>query len=376
MGVRQRITSGEVGPSGSLGVARNGLGRDHPDGYTLKGAPEGHTASRRVGEIQRARILAALVEVVVERGAGNVTVAHIVARSGVSRRTFYELFADREDCLLAAFDDAIERIAAVVVPAYGEPARWREKIRAGLTALLEFLDHEPGIGRLAIVETLGAGANALERRRRVLAQVMAAVDEGRAEVKHGEGPTPMAAEGIVGGVLAVLHSRLLLQPSPATQGAGRGVQQSPDGDSPARPPRRRVPEGGLLELTGPLMSMIVLPYLGGAAARRELRQPAPEGHAKPRAGSTDPLRDVPMRLTYRTVRVLTAIAELGGRGIHPSNREIGVASGMNDQGQISKLLSRLHRLGLIDNAGVAPGKGAPNAWALTPKGQDVEQAIR
>jgi hypothetical protein len=82
-----------------------------------------------------------------------------------------------------------------------------------------------------------------------------------------------------------------------------------------------------------------------------------------------------MRLTYRTVRVLTAIAELGGRGVHPSNREIGVASGMNDQGQISKLLSRLHRLGLIDNTVAGPGRGAPNAWALTPKGAEIEQAI-
>ena len=62
-----------------------------------------------VAEIQRARMITALVEVAGERGAGGVTVAHIVARSGVSRRTFYELFDDREDCFLAAFDQAVER---------------------------------------------------------------------------------------------------------------------------------------------------------------------------------------------------------------------------------------------------------------------------
>ena len=60
-----------------------------------------------VAEIQRARMIAALVEVAGERGVGGVTVGRIVGRSGVSRRTFYELFADREDCFLAAFDQAV-----------------------------------------------------------------------------------------------------------------------------------------------------------------------------------------------------------------------------------------------------------------------------
>jgi hypothetical protein len=87
--------------------------------------------------------------------------------------------------------------------------------------------------------------------------------------------------------------------------------------------------------------------------------------------SGDPLRELDMRLTYRTVRVLMALAATPGS----SNREIGVAAGIADQGQISKLLSRLERLGLVHNQGLAPGKGAPNAWALTAKGLDVERAM-
>ena len=78
-----------------------------------------------------------------------------------------------------------------------------------------------------------------------------------------------------------------------------------------------------------------------------------------------------MRLTYRTVRVLMAVAEHPGA----SNRQVGVASGMNDQGQISKLLSRLHRLGLIANDGIGPAKGAPNAWTLTTKGHAIHATI-
>jgi AcrR family transcriptional regulator len=291
-------------------------------------------------------MLSAIVEVASERGAAGVTVADVVSRSGVSRRTFYEIFSDREDCFLAAFDDGIARIASEVIPAYEQPAIWREKIRAGLVALLQFLDYEPGIGRLVIVETLGAGPKALERRRRVLAQVITAVDEGRLEAKGSDGPPPLTAEGVVGGVLAVLHGRLL--------------EKNP---------------GRLIELVNPLMSMIVLPYLGPAAARKELDRPVPKAPARPRPVSSDPLRELEMRLTYRTVRVLLAVGTLGGRGSYPSNRRVGDAAGISDQGQISKLLKRLRRLGLIENKGAGAARGEPNAWTLTERGREVHGAI-
>ena len=314
----------ELEPAVRLRPGNNGLGRD------------------QVADIQRARILAAMFDVVAEHGVANVTVAHIVARSGVSRRTFYELFADREDCFLAALDEAIARIAPVVAPAFEGGRSWRAGVRAAVIALLEWLEGDPATGRLLIVESLGAGPKALERRRRVVAQVVPFIERGREEGRRDEGPPSLIAEGIVGGVLSVLHSQL----------------SDPEG-------------GSLLELAGPLTNMIVLPYLGQAAARKELERPVPQAHAQPRAISTDPLRDVDMRLTYRTVRVLMAVAEHPGA----SNRQVGVASGMNDQGQISKLLSRLHRLGLIANAGVGPAKGAPNEWTLTPKGERIEAAI-
>jgi DNA-binding MarR family transcriptional regulator len=86
----------------------------------------------------------------------------------------------------------------------------------------------------------------------------------------------------------------------------------------------------------------------------------------------DPLRDVGMRLTYRTVRVLMAVAAHPGS----SNREIGIAADMHDQGQTSKLLTRLSKLGLIENTGAGLARGAPNAWTLTPKGHQIQQAIR
>jgi DNA-binding PadR family transcriptional regulator len=79
-----------------------------------------------------------------------------------------------------------------------------------------------------------------------------------------------------------------------------------------------------------------------------------------------------MHLTYRTARVLEAVAELPGA----SNRIVGDHAGIPDQGQISKLLARLKRLGLLENGGEGTyGRGEAYAWQLTPTGRSVVQAI-
>jgi AcrR family transcriptional regulator len=300
-----------------------------------------------VVKIQRARMIAALAEVARERGVGATTVAHVVARSGVSRRTFYELFEDRDDCFRAAFGLAVEYAAQRVVPAFRAGPSWRERMRGGLGALLEFLEDEPNLGALCVVDALGAGPRALALRAEIVGVLVDAVDEGRAQAKGRLAPTRLMAEGIVGAVLAVLHARLA-----TGDGDGGG----------ARPPT--------VDLLGPLMAIVVLPYEGQAAAAREAARLTP---TRPRVASApgDPLRDLEMRLTYRTVRVLLAIAACPGA----SNREVADASGVQDQGQISKLLARLEHLGLIHNTGVGSSRGGPNAWSLTTRGGEIERTI-
>lgn len=292
-----------------------------------------------IAEIQRARMLAAMAEAANDLGAANVTVAHVVARSGVSRRTFYEHFPGRNECFLTAFDQAVEQLSDRVVPEYERHERWRERIRAALLALLAALEEEPNLGCLVIVQALGAGQSVLARRQRLVGIVVEAVDRGRAEAR-GEGPPPLTAEGVVGAVFSVIHSRL-------TQ----------DAHAP------------LLELANQLTSMIVLPYLGPAAARRELGRPVPASRRSQQAGLGS-LRELEMRLTYRTVRVLLAL------GAHPgaSNREVAEEAGIRDQGQVSKLLRRLQDLGLIEKA-AARVKGEPNAWRLTERGASARAAI-
>lgn len=299
-------------------------------------------AREQVCDIQRARILSAMVEVVRERGVARATVALVVACAGVSRRTFYELFSDRDECFLAAFDDGVSRASRYVLDAYDPEARWVERIRTSLAGLLSFLDAERGIGWLLVVDSLGAGPVALERRRRVLARIVAFVDEGRGEGRGGDGRSPLTADGIVGGIFSLIHARMV-----------------DDGKAP------------LMDLLNPLVAMIVLPYLGPAAARRELARPLPRVSDHGHRTGHDPLRELDMRLTYRTIRVLLAI------DAHPgaSNREVGDAAGIRDQGQVSKLLARLQHLGLIRNGGNPKVKGEPNAWALTEQGADVQETI-
>jgi DNA-binding MarR family transcriptional regulator len=127
------------------------------------------------------------------------------------------------------------------------------------------------------------------------------------------------------------------------------------------------------------MSLIVLPYMGPAAARRELTRPArPAAPAEAQApepqlrSDHDPLQGVHMRLTLRTARVLDGIADLPGA----SNRMVAEHAGVSDPGQISKLLARLERLELIENSSEGHTKGEPNAWSLTATGQQVAQSIR
>jgi AcrR family transcriptional regulator len=299
----------------------------------------------QIAEIQRARILSAMFDVACERGAADVSVAHVVERSGVSRRTFYELFTDREDCFLAAFDDALALASERVLPEYLGEGKWRKQTRAALIALLSFLDDEPSAGRLLICESLSAGAKTAVRRGRVLALLAAALEEGRGESASARDLPALTAEGLVGGVLSVIHARIL---------------------EPGHAP--------LVELASQLMSMIALPYLGAAAARSELERPVParsrdRESAKP---LSDPFKDAGMRLTYRTVRVLLTISEHPGA----SNRLVGEAAGITDQGQISKLLGRLQRVELISNAGLGPGQGAPNSWSLTTSGRQLANSIR
>jgi AcrR family transcriptional regulator len=298
--------------------------------------------------MQRRRLLTATLELVYERGAQHVTVALVSDRAGVSRKTFYDIFADLERCLLATFEESVRRATEAVEQAVEGHRTWTDGIRAGLTGLLSFLEDEPVAGRAAIVEALSSGEQTLEARERVLGEVIAIVDRGRTEPDAVKDVPPLTSEGVVGAVFSVIHARMLARPRPGKIGA--------------RP---------LTDLVGPLMVMILQPYLGSLIARKELdRSVLVPKRAKPKL-PTDPFKDFPIRLTYRTAQVLSSVAASPGA----SSKQIASASGVSDEGQMSRLLTRLERVGLIRNAGMGPAKGEANAWTLTDSGQSVHSVI-
>src|ERR1700729_3585426 len=121
-----------------------------------------------VSELQRSRLLEAVFALVAEQGYQGMTVRKVAERAGVSSKTFYDLFGDREDCFLAAFDHAVDVLIDEVRPAYAVEREWTAQIRGGLAALLAVLDHEPALRKLVFVEALAAGPRVLARRGWVL----------------------------------------------------------------------------------------------------------------------------------------------------------------------------------------------------------------
>ena len=120
---------------------------------------------------QRGRILEAMAEVVAGKGYAATTVADVVGRAGVSRQTFYDQFASKEDCFLAAFEAGVELITTVVDQAEAEAGDdWLARVRAGVRAYLEVLSAEPAFARTYLLEVLAAGPTALERRAEVMAR--------------------------------------------------------------------------------------------------------------------------------------------------------------------------------------------------------------
>ncbi|HWY89445.1 MAG TPA: TetR/AcrR family transcriptional regulator [Solirubrobacteraceae bacterium] len=315
----------------------------------VRGRVASSSARIQVSEMQRSRLLSAAVVTVEELGWTGASVAHITERARVSRRTFYDLFDNREDCLLAILDDVLARVADELAALHLEELSWRERVRTGLLTILAFFDREPVLARVCVAQALQGGPRVLARREEILARLASELDRGRGErsVRARECP-PLTAEGLVGAVFSITYARL-----------ARDTRSEP-----------------LTELLGELMGMIVLPYLGLAAARREQARVAPltlptvgvaRNEARSVTAEPDPLAGVPMRLTYRTARVLNAIAERPG----VSNRIVGELAGVPDQGQISKLLARLERLGLTANTGDGHSKGESNAWSLTALGERV-----
>ena len=120
-----------------------------------------------VAASQRTRLLGAVGREVAEKGYNAATIDDIVRAAGVSKQTFYEHFADKLDCFLAAYEAASDELFEHVRAAQDGPEEWVERTRAGIRAYLRWLAAEPALARVFLIEIAAAGPEALERRERM-----------------------------------------------------------------------------------------------------------------------------------------------------------------------------------------------------------------
>jgi AcrR family transcriptional regulator len=199
---------------------------------------------------QRERMLLAVAEAVAEQGFVTTTVADIIARARLSRRTFYEHFADKEECFLAAYDTVVEQLLAAVGQAYEQADGWPQKVHDGLETFLAYLAAEPAFARMCIVEVVAAGPEARSRRDAAMRVFVDFLEPGRAEAPKGIVVPALAADIVVGGIYEIIYSRL-----------------------------QRNAADELVEMLPELLYSALVPYIGHRAAERAVAE------ARERAGA-------------------------------------------------------------------------------------------
>ena len=150
---------------------------------------------------QRDRILESVAEVVSETGYAGLTVRAVVERAGVSRRTFYEHFSNKEDVFLAVYDVVVERLAGDVQLAYASGRTYPQQVAFGLETFLGRLAAYPALAHVCIVQVLAAGPQALARREHALQKFC---DLIRPAGERSRRVPPLAVEVAVGGIYEIV----------------------------------------------------------------------------------------------------------------------------------------------------------------------------
>lgn len=156
---------------------------------------------------RRERLIGAMARVVSEEGYRAASVSKVVAAAGISRNSFYEHFANKEECFLAAYDAAVELAITRVQTAIAGAASREAAVEAGFAAFLDAAAREPELAWLCVVEVLAAGPRALARRDDAMRRFARFLDGYREE---GAGDVPaLMTEVVVGGTYEVIYARML-----------------------------------------------------------------------------------------------------------------------------------------------------------------------
>lgn len=201
-----------------------------------------HGLSRdEVATSQRVRILNAMVELAGTKGYHDTSVSQVIARAGVTRKAFYELFEDKEACFIAAYMRELARLMSLTLEAFETQDEWVDGVRAALSALLHELAREPAVARVCFIEVMAAGPRSLATRNDQMRGFAVIFDSGRLENERDH-PAALALN-MIGGMSEIIHRHVA---------TGRA---------------RNLPD-----LLPDLMYTAVLPMLGAEAADRELQR--------------------------------------------------------------------------------------------------------
>ncbi len=244
----------------SSGSTDSGLARSHKPTGTDDRRTQGQRAPRRLGQIpggrhglapeavaesQRARLLAGMAESVSERGYADTSIADVISRAGVSRKTFYQQFEGKDECFAVTYGQEMDRLLEVTLSAFeAEGPPWARRLRGALTALCAALAGNPVVARLCFIEGLDAGPVTGERRREALRGLLPLFEAAPSDA-IGESPFGESLRmGRIGDLAEMLHQEI-------AAGAGATLP-------------RLVPE---------LTYLMALPFLGPERAARELDGP-------------------------------------------------------------------------------------------------------
>jgi AcrR family transcriptional regulator len=153
-------------------------------------------------------MLEAMARTVGDKGYAATSVQDVVERAAVSTRTFYEHFSDKLDCFLQAYDAVVRRAMTVAERAYAEPGRWPDRVRRGFGTFLGFFGAEPALARMAMVEVLAAGPQAIERYQAAIRGFIPYLEEGRLQSRYRDRLPDTISDMTAQGASAIIYSRV------------------------------------------------------------------------------------------------------------------------------------------------------------------------
>jgi AcrR family transcriptional regulator len=286
---------------------------------------------------QRDRLVAAMGELVATMGISAVGVHHICQRAGISRRTFYELYRDRDGCFADALQEAYCRLVTHVEQAVaGAGEVWEDRAVATVQALVGVLHADRVLAQLCVVSATAGNREAVRLRHAAMQQILKGLADPPASAAAGE---PVLA-GALGGVWELVYRRLTAEP-----------------------------EAPVSELVDAAVYVLLAPFVGpkraAARAARSLEAAAADAAPSPLSAPAVPSADSIM--TELAGQTLQYLAERPGS----ANVEIARAVDVRHESQMSRHLVRLERAGLVERR----KEGRTNAWRLTGRGEEAARAV-